>query len=546
MGALGGGSNGLDGISGLGGGLGGGLGLSGTGGLGNFGYRESGASAAVDSMGLDGPPGAAKLSVLEMQGDPLEEAKWRAEVIHHNAAAASHFPPSAAALPGKAQDRMAERSALMDDSSFAYNHAQLEDMAKGAQHIPQEPFEWGNEFGAAAAGGAIADLEDVIPLVQMLQTGDEIQRVNALAALAGLAMDHQQALLEAGAVEPVMKALDRAGKIAGVQGLEADGLGVVDAANIINSLWRWGRPAERQHLERQALQVLDGLVQLLYSGTAKGKEAAAAALGTLSAMSDSIKLAFAEAGAVKPLVKLLRTGSATGREEAEGVLWTLLAMNKEANQGVKLSVEACADMVLLLGTTENLAKEAAGVLRNLVQHNRSTLIQAGVVEGLMQVLLGAGAKCTGDGLGISEAAAALEVLARGDTRISAIALEAIPGVVALLTRGTQQGREQATGALWALSSVNDRCKVAMVEEGAVNLLVDMLGKGANRQVRAGWVTLRARWVTLRARWVTLRARWVTLRARWVTLRARWVTLRARWVTLRARWVGDAESWLGDG
>jgi hypothetical protein len=322
----------------------------------------------------------------------------------------------------------------------------------------------------------------VIPLVQMLQTGDEVQRVNALGALAGLAMDHQQALLEAGAVEPVMKALDRAGKIAGVQGLEADGLGVVDAANIINSLWRWGRPQERQHLERQSLQVLDGLVQLLYSGTAKGKEAAAAALGTLSAMSDAIKLAFAEAGAVKPLVKLLRTGSATGREEAEGVLWTLLAMNKEANQGVKLSVEACADMVLLLGTTETLAKEAAGVLRNLVQHNRSTLIQAGVVEGLMQVLLGAGAKCTGDGLGISEAATALEVLARGDTRISAIALEAIPGVVALLTRGTQQGREQATGALWALSAVNDRCKVAMVEEGAVNLLVDMLGKGANRQV----------------------------------------------------------------
>lgn len=36
--------------------------------------------------------------------------------------------------------------------------------------------------------------------------------------------------------------------------------------------------------------------------------------------------------------------------------------------------------------------------------------------------------------------------------------------------------------MWALSSVNDRCKVTMVEEGAVNLLVDMLGKGANRQV----------------------------------------------------------------
>ena len=49
----------------------------------------------------------------------------------------------------------------------------------------------------------------------------------------------------------------------------------------------------------------------------------------------------------------------------------------------------------------------------------------------------AGAKCTGDGVGIGEAATALELLARGDTRVSAIALEAVAGVVALLMRGTQ-------------------------------------------------------------------------------------------------------------
>lgn len=101
--------------------------------------------------------------------------------------------------------------------------------------------------------------------------------------------------------------------------------------------------------------------------------------------SDAIKLAFAEAGAVKPLVKLLRSGSASGKEEAEGVLWTLLAMNREASGAVRMSVEAAADMVLLLGTTEALAKEAAGVIANMVPHNRTTLMQAGAVEGLMQV-----------------------------------------------------------------------------------------------------------------------------------------------------------------
>ena len=48
--------------------------------------------------------------------------------------------------------------------------------------------------------------------------------------------------------------------------------------------------------------------------------------------------------------------------------------------------------------------------------------------------------------------------------------------------GAQAGRESAVAALWSMTAVNDRVKVAMVEEGAVGLLVDMLGKGANRQV----------------------------------------------------------------
>jgi hypothetical protein len=50
--------------------------------------------------------------------------------------------------------------------------------------------------------------------------------------------------------------------------------------------------------------------------------------------------------------------------------------------------------------------------------------------------------------------------------------------------GAQAGRESAVAALWSMTAVNDRVKVAMVEEGAVGLLVDMLGKGVNRQVNS--------------------------------------------------------------
>jgi|AntRauMFilla1563_2_1112583.scaffolds.fasta_scaffold217985_1 hypothetical protein len=38
----------------------------------------------------------------------------------------------------------------------------------------------------------MADLNDVIPLISLLQTGSESEKETALQALAGLAIDHQQ------------------------------------------------------------------------------------------------------------------------------------------------------------------------------------------------------------------------------------------------------------------------------------------------------------------------------------------------------------------
>eukprot|EP00959_Pyramimonas_sp_CCMP1952_P006663 139184-Pyramimonas_sp.AAC.1 len=38
----------------------------------------------------------------------------------------------------------------------------------------------------------MADLNDVIPLIQLMQTGSEQEKETALNALAGLAIDHQQ------------------------------------------------------------------------------------------------------------------------------------------------------------------------------------------------------------------------------------------------------------------------------------------------------------------------------------------------------------------
>ena len=352
---------------------------------------------------------------------------------------------------------------------------------------------------------AFSELKDVMPLVEMLSTTTSNAEIESLvAALASMANDHQMALLEAGAVVPLIRLLDRAGHEASILGEGANGVGVADAAGIILSLWRWGRPQERVQLERMVMGVVDGMVKLLVSGSTIGREQAVGALCAMSATSDGVKLAIAEAGAVKPLIRLIRTstnidsingltpndahvGSAWGcgvTEEAEGVLWSLLALNRERSHDTRVSADAAADLVHLLQTTPAMAREAAGVLRSLASNskNRPSILQAGAVDGLIRVLATAGSRCTGDGVAIAESAGAMAMLAANDGHIGAMANDTIDGLVALLERGTVAGKVQATNALWSLATISERTKLAIIETGAVNLLINVLGSpGTTRE-----------------------------------------------------------------
>lgn len=352
---------------------------------------------------------------------------------------------------------------------------------------------------------AFSELKDVMPLVELLSTTTSNTEIETLvAALASMACDHQMALLEAGAVVPLIRLLDRAGHEASILGEGAHGVGVADAAGIILSLWRWGRPQERTQLERMIMGVVDGVVKLLVSGSSVGREQAVGALCAMAATSDGVKLAIAEAGAVKPLIRLIRNSNKNEMnnddvpsdrhisrswgsgvtEEAEGVLWSLLALNREKSHETRVSAEAAADLVHLLQTTPAMAREAAGVLRSLASNNknRAALLQAGAVDGLIRVLATSGSRCTGDGIAIAEAAGAIAMLAANDGHIGAMANDTIEGLVALLERGTVAGKVQATNALWSLATISERTKLAIIDTGAVNLLIDVLGSpGTTRE-----------------------------------------------------------------
>lgn len=57
-----------------------------------------------------------------------------------------------------------------------------------------DEYTWDGKSGPGASSSALADLEDVIPLVGLLQTGDESEKQTALMALKSLAIDHQQVI----------------------------------------------------------------------------------------------------------------------------------------------------------------------------------------------------------------------------------------------------------------------------------------------------------------------------------------------------------------
>ena len=184
---------------------------------------------------------------------------------------------------------------------------------------------------AVAAAGAIA------PLVELARGGDATGKEAAARALRTLAGndDNAVAIAAAGAIAPRVE-LARGGDAAGKEAAAWALLTLAGNNWSTSSGWtRWGVESRwrRQRVAIVAAGAIAPLVELVRSGDAAGKEAAAAALGTLAGSGcdlpdlDDNAVAIAAAGAIAPLLELVR-GDAAGKEAAE---WALMCLGNASS-----------------------------------------------------------------------------------------------------------------------------------------------------------------------------------------------------------------------
>ncbi|GAQ82745.1 Armadillo/beta-catenin-like repeats [Klebsormidium nitens] len=143
---------------------------------------------------------------------------------------------------------------------------------------------------------------------------------------------------------------------------------------------------------RNALLESDGLkllVDVLWSGTPRGKVQAASSLRNLAYKSTGQKRAIMAAGAIGPLVSLLRSTTQGAPEAAAGALRSLAMA--DGMEEIIVQNGAIPPLVRLLHNPQSpAAKEAsAATLQNLATDDahRGQIVQAGAVPALFKMLL---------------------------------------------------------------------------------------------------------------------------------------------------------------
>ena len=214
------------------------------------------------------------------------------------------------------------------------------------------------------------------------------------------------------------------------------------------------------------------------------EENAVTALLNLS-IEETNKRAVVQAGGVEPLVQVLRYGrSAAARENAAAALASLAAL-EEHKTSIGRCVGVIRGLVELLGRPNGTVrgkKDAAMALFSLsiAQENKARIVQAGATRHLLEFLADGGQDEGGGGM-VDKAAALLANLATIDEGRAAIVQEGgIPLLVEVVEMGSHKGKENAAAALLQLClSSQTRCALVL-EEGAVPPLITLSQLGTPR------------------------------------------------------------------
>jgi len=229
-------------------------------------------------------------------------------------------------------------------------------------------------------------------------------------------------------------------------------------------------------------------VNLLSRDQTKDQEQAAGLLWSLAASSSEAAALVAEAGAVPPLVQMLGASTEVCIQ-ASGILSSLARCGRESIVA-DISDRGLLPLVqLLMHESTGVKREAAGALRSLVTNSRERALAAataGATGSLVCMLLITPIPGEAqEACGRTEAAAVLRELAlvSEEQASAAVAIGAIAPLVDMLDIANANARESvsaaeaAAGALQAIAERSERWANAIMDAGAMCLLVCLLGHG---------------------------------------------------------------------
>lgn len=218
-------------------------------------------------------------------------------------------------------------------------------------------------------------------LVAVLDTRNAAAQMRAAAALAVLSSrntSNRSAIMEAGAIPPLVRLLGDGRRVETDTPQER-------AASVLADLARSGESKE----EIVESGGVEPLVMMLSSSSYKAQTAAAAAIWHLASNGDN-KAAISKAGAIASLVALLSTENANGQSHAAAAL-RLLATSGE-NKVEIIQAGGIVPLVQMLISIDSLSPEAiesaAAVLSELARTqlvNKQAIVDAGGIDPLVKV-----------------------------------------------------------------------------------------------------------------------------------------------------------------
>jgi hypothetical protein len=259
----------------------------------------------------------------------------------------------------------------------------------------------------------IVVLDEIQPIIQMLEHGSPEIKQQAKTAIESLNVQTQMALIHAGALKPLLELLGSSTAPVLVQFCASaasmpNGRHVAAAGRGLSQIMIAQNDIEG--FSDVSLSAVSGLTELLRTGSPEGQAEAASALWSLSLASEAFKSSIIKAGAIKPMVSLLGASSMQGREEAAGVLWAILTGKSDPScpsVNVEIMHADAINIVGVLNECGELGQEAAAGVISLIAANdlnKGYLVFAQCIEPLVGLLYSAS-----DGVR-SQAASALRSL----------------------------------------------------------------------------------------------------------------------------------------